>query len=49
MGLDQTTLPTFSHPNLAREDFEALVRLKHNYPTHVLASLIDESSETCKY
>jgi hypothetical protein len=44
MGLDQTTPLASSHSNLAREDFEALIRLRQNYPSHVLASFIDENS-----
>jgi hypothetical protein len=48
MGLDLPLNTAGSQLDLAREDVDAVQRLKQNYPPHILASLFEKEYKTIR-
>lgn len=48
MGLDLPSISSGSQLDLAKEDADAVQRLKQNYPPHILASLFEKDYITTR-
>lgn len=48
MGLDLPSISSGSQLDLAREDADAVQRLRQNYPPHILASLFEKDYITTR-